>query len=109
MNYSISPPNERDDNHQCYRALYSMLAGRPICPGDDCQGAIATYGASHMPHRSEYDEGYFIEVCPNEKFRKLGNFTINFCQNGADVIVIHSNTLPTEETIIDAIKDFSEW
>ncbi len=72
---------------------------------DDCNGVLKATIISGYP-----EDGYYVEVCPRTSWLGRCATGINFCGNGADVIVLHRNTIPTLEEYQQAARDAdNDW
>lgn len=70
---------------------------------DDCTGVLAL----HFEDVGE--EGIVVQVCPRERWlgQELGGTAM--CGMGPDVVVMHQNTVPTDEEYKAAIADSDGW
>ncbi len=72
---------------------------------EDCTGLIVD--GKYFP--DGYDgEGYFVQVCPRQSALGTPPSGVGFCGNGPDVIVVHSDRVPTEEEYQQIIKESPE-
>jgi hypothetical protein len=92
----------------CYefRGFVSVPEKDHTARPDDCQGILTTASAKGYP-----EDGYYIEVCPRLSWLGAKQYSIDFCGNGADVIVMHQDTIPTSEDYDAAarIADEGDW
>lgn len=92
------------NKHCCYSFNWSrehMNEGqqRP----EDCPGVLATAFENGYP-----EDGYYIQVCPRTSWLGHTAAHIDFCGNGADVIILHQDAVPTDDEYKQAVRFVEE-
>ncbi|MDB5163670.1 MAG: hypothetical protein JWS12_287 [Candidatus Saccharibacteria bacterium] len=73
------------------------------CP-ESCVGLVAT----KFMRDPNGGEGFMIQVCPNPEWLGQPNSEADYCGDGADVITIHRDTVPTDEEYAQAVQAFGQ-
>ncbi len=91
--------NSKKSNHCCFAYTWSGQYKKSPMP-EDCPGVLATGYADGSP-----EEGYYIEVCPRTAWLGRAASGVVFCGLGPDVIVLHRDTVPTEDEYNQAARN----
>jgi hypothetical protein len=75
--------------------------------GGDCPPECIGMIASKFIRESQEidDEGTIVQVCPNPN--RLGDYDDGsiYCGNGPDVVIMHRDTVPSDEEYLQASRD----
>lgn len=69
-----------------------------------CPGVIQT----EIVGQSVEQDGFYVQVCPLPEMLGTCEYGINYCGNGSDVVVIHSDRKLNDEEILEGIKNACE-
>jgi hypothetical protein len=92
------PNGESREKEGCFIPLVGQ-----DCP-PNCVGVLAT----KFMRDPNGGEGFMIQVCPNPQTLGRPNAEADYCGNGADVITMHRDTIPTDEEYAEAVKNFGQ-
>lgn len=84
----------------CYSFLWSTehRESKKAKP-EDCSGVLSS------AYEEGYGEGYYIQVCPRLSWLGRVAGGVTFCGNGPEVIILHRDTIPTEQEYEQVARD----
>ena len=88
----------------CYDYTWGEGRNTRTRQAPDCLGVLAIRGTEDFYH----PEGIYIQTCPRVSWLGKEPFNINFCGNGADVVVLHQDTPATAEDVADALEHLQD-